>query len=516
MMPRLEQIRILVMRGKLSRGKTNTRLWPPSDASWGCRLRLPVTMMHSAARLAYLVVATASLTTTCAKPVVDGAARCTPEWVRGWGAQGDDRTESVGVDIAGNIYVSGWFQGTVDFGLGAVAARGDRDAYVMRRSGDGKATWLRHFGGSGKDVAWALAVSESGNVAIASVYHDDVALSEQVTLPRASGGYDVAVAQYSPSGDLLWHMTLNGPEDEHLFGITVNKHEEVIVTGSFGGSITVAGEETLASLGERDGLVVKIGAHGDVRWSRRFGGSGSDFGYGVTSDAQGRVIVGGSVQAMVDFGAGPTRGGNNNDAAVIAYDADGELLWARRFGDDKGQETMSVAMAPDGGIALGGQFTGVLDFGNERVEVRGDKPDAFIALLDPAGNIRWARAVGAEGASDAVRSVAVDGGGNVVATGSFQRRAEIDGQWLESSGLGDVFVAKFAPTGQRQWACGWGGSGNEIGYWITTDREDNVIIAGAFQETTLPMAEADLGENNGFLMKLAPCGCSSLAHGEPH
>lgn len=467
----------------------------------------------------YLAVSCALLCVTCSKgPDAEEPSRCTPDWVRSWGAEGDDRTESVGVDSAGNIYTAGWFQGTVDFGLGEVRSQGDRDAYLVRRGEDGRATWVQNFGGPGKDVVWGLAVAPSGNVAVAAVYHDAIELAQGVLLPATSDGYDGVVAEYAPDGRLLWHVTLHSPGEAHLFGIHVNPKEEVVVTGSFDESLTVGGE-TLVSEGQRDGLVVKISPQGNVRWTHRFGGKGPDFGYGITSGPRGRVIVAGSVQSTVDFGGGPTAGGNDNDAVLVTYDADGELLWTRRFGDNKSQEAMSVAIAPDHGIAVGGQFSGSFDLGGEHLVAKGDKPDGFVALLDDAGNVRWAKSVGSPGVADAIRSVAVDGGGNVVATGSFQGKTMFDGQLLTSGGRGDALVMKISASGQRQWACGWGGPGSEIGYWIATDRQDNVIVAGAFQATTAaaPTAkELETAQNNGFLMKIAPCGCSKISHGEAH
>ena len=67
------------------------------------------------------------------------------------GAAGKDLATSVATDSAGNIYVAGSFQGTVDADSGAavhsLTSSGVRSVFVAKYSAAGKYVWAKRLGG---------------------------------------------------------------------------------------------------------------------------------------------------------------------------------------------------------------------------------------------------------------------------------------------------------------------------------------------------------------------------------
>lgn len=435
---------------------------------------------------------------------------CKPTWVIGWGStDGDDRGESVATDGAGNIFMSGWFSSTVDFGFGPVKSAGDRDGYVMRRDPSGKIVWVRTFGGPEKDVAWSIAVDDSGDVAIAGSFHKSWTFPGETTPVTANGEYDVVVQKYASDGKLLWHREFGGPKDDHAFGVKFDKTGAVIVVGNYEGKV-MPGPTPLESVGQRDVFVVKYDGAGNTVWAKSFGGPGMDFAYSVASDPTGRLFVVGSAEQTADFGTGPTPGGPDTDLVVFALAPDGKAEWVRRYGDRSAQDGLVIAAAPDGGVAVGGQFAGTLEIGGTRLTTTADKTDPFFARFDRDGNPKWLSTLASPEGSDATRGIAVDKDNNVVACGPFQKKATIEGRSFESNGNGDLFVVKLNPEGKHLWSCAWGGEKTQIGYFTTTDPTGSVLVAGAYAgspKLTSPAPEA--GENNAFLMRLPAEGCEA-------
>src|SRR5439155_12885533 len=134
------------------------------------------------------------------------------------------------------------------------------------------------------------------------------------------------------------------------------------------------------------------------------------------------------------------------DAYVAKYAPDGSLVWARRMGGDvvtSSADDGARGVAVDGGgnVYVAGQFNGTGDFGGVTLTAAGGR-DAFVAKLDPNGQVLWANRWGAANNDEAGFGVGVDAAGNVYALGD--RR----GQNLANNGDD---VLKFSPAGSLLW-----------------------------------------------------------------
>src|SRR3954452_14370463 len=82
----------------------------------------------------------------------------------------DITSTAVVSDAAGNTYVAGGFQGTVNFsptGRYNLASRGSRDIFLAKYSPSGALVWADAFGGAGIDLANAVALDSAGNLYLA-------------------------------------------------------------------------------------------------------------------------------------------------------------------------------------------------------------------------------------------------------------------------------------------------------------------------------------------------------------
>ena len=81
-----------------------------------------------------------------------------------FGGTGTDYSYGVAVDGSGNVYTTGYFEGTVDFGAGDVTSNGDYDVFVTKVNAAGAHQWTTTFGGTQSDYSYEVAVDGSGNV----------------------------------------------------------------------------------------------------------------------------------------------------------------------------------------------------------------------------------------------------------------------------------------------------------------------------------------------------------------
>jgi gliding motility-associated-like protein len=111
------------------------------------------------------------------------------------------------VDLAGNIYLSGFFRYTQDFDPGplvynltATGAGYASDVFLSKLDPDGNFLWAKSFGGSDEDYATGLSVNINGEVYITGIFLEQVDFdpgSEEYKLSSSAFG-NVFVHKMSP------------------------------------------------------------------------------------------------------------------------------------------------------------------------------------------------------------------------------------------------------------------------------------------------------------------------------
>jgi hypothetical protein len=129
-----------------------------------------------------------------------------------------------------------------------------------------------------------------------------------------------------------------------------------------------------------------------------------------------------------------------------------------------------------------GYFNGSASFGGAQLNSAGGK-DIFLARYSSTGGYVWSMGMGGT-LDDIAKSVAVDGGGNVIVTGNFAS-ASVNfggGALTNTSGGGaDIFLAKYSAAGAHVWSKQFGGTLSlaENAYDVATDAAGNILLTGS-------------------------------------
>ena len=112
----------------------------------------------------------------------------------------------------------------------------------------------------------------------------------------------------------------------------------------------------------------------------------------------------------------------------------------------------------------------------------------FVAKYSPTGGLIWAWGAGPNGGGyGSGESIAVDGVGNVFATGSFGGTMDFDPTATHTSRTaltGDAFVLKLDSNGNFGWVDQVSSPGSDAGNGIAVDASGNVYTTGSMQDTT--------------------------------
>jgi len=426
-------------------------------------------------------------------------------WAKRFGSAGTDVGNGVAVDGSGNVVMTGGVQGATDFGGGVVCPA--YSIFVAKYSAAGAPLWCHCFQGMlANSAGRAVAVDSSGNVVLTGYFFGTVDFGGG-PLPSA-GGPDIFVAKYSPAGTHLWSRRFGSPTasaiaSESGNAVAVDSGGNVVVTGIFEGTVDFGGGPFTAST-QKDIFIAKYSATGAHIWSRHaLNATGAVSGNGVAVDASGSAVVTGSFLQTVDLGGGTLTSPFGQAIFVTKYSPSGAHLWSKVAGGwtDAGN---AVAVDAAGNVVVTGQFGNWLDFGTGWIPHRGGN-DIFLAKFTSAGTAVWVKTFGATGDDWGAR-VAVDGSGNVIITGAVGVSADFGGGMLLSHGGLDIFAAKFSAAGTHLWSQIFGSSYIDTGNAVAVGTSGNVLVTGSFEAAvdfgSGPLTNA--GSFDVFLLSRAP------------
>jgi hypothetical protein len=208
--------------------------------------------------------------------------------------------------------------------------------------------------------------------------------------------------------------------------------------------------------------------------------------------------------------------------SVVTNAQSPSFQWAKQFpncGDSQGNYGGScVKVDANGNVYTSGYFSGAVDFdpgaGTSILTSLGNS-DMFISKLDASGNFVWAKQIGGL-YNDLAYAIALDGAGNVYATGSFMGTVDFDpgsGVANLDGVFGLAFVLKLNTDGKYVWAKNFS-SGSSKGYSIATDASNNVYTIGRFVGTvdfdpgssTTELTSPGVGTGQIYISKLDASG----------
>ncbi|GAB3171692.1 SBBP repeat-containing protein [Telluribacter humicola] len=292
-----------------------------------------------------------------------------------------------------------------------------------------------------------------------------------------------------PEDVMAWSEGGSG-HDEGL-GVAVDKNGNTYVTGFFYDKANF-GTTTLSGSGYNDMFVVKYNSNGEVEWAKNGGGSGSDNGQAIAVDIQGNVYVTGRFQHSATFGSTTIVSNGSNhiatvyDAFIVKYSSSGEVQWVQQIGGAGNDFGRSITVDESGNVYVTGNFDEKIVVGATTL-TSSDVSDIFIAKYNTNGEGQWVQKatsiIGSFGEIDQGNGIVVDKSGNVYVTGLFNGRAIFNTTTLTSSGLADIFIAKYNQHGQLQWVQKAGGPQHDDGGSIVTDKNGDVYLTGSFTDT---------------------------------
>ena len=359
-----------------------------------------------------------------------------------FGGTNNNQGESIAVDSSGNIYITGYFYETVDFGGGNVTSAGSADIFVLKLNSSGTFQWVNTYGGTSFDFGRGIAVDSSGNIYITGYFYETVDFGGgNVT---SAGGPDIFVLKLNSSATFQWVNTYGGSTFDVGEDITVDSSGNSYITGYFEGTVDFGGGN-VTSAGAADIFILKLNSSGTFQWVNIFGGTSTDVGQGIAVDSSGNSYITGSFQGTVDFGSGDITPSGFDDIFVLKVNPSGTFQLVSTFGGTSIDVGEDITVDSSGNSYITGWFRETVDFGGGNVTSVGGA-DIIVLKLNSSGTFQWVNTYGGTSV-DVGEGIAVDSSGNSYITGWFRETVDFGGGNVTSAGGADIFVLKLNSSG---------------------------------------------------------------------
>src|SRR3989344_5598417 len=264
---------------------------------------------------------------------------------------------------------------------------GDRISYAYNTAGDSE--WSERMGGTNVDVGHSIITDTNNNIIVTGAVNGTADLNgdgdtddENETPSGTYGVRDGFISAFNSSGTFVWSKRLGGTGTDYGGTITTDTNNNVIVSGLVTGTADLNGdgdtddenETPSGTYGVGDGFISAFNSSGTFQWSKRLGGTGTDYGYTITTDTNNQVIVIGPVTGTADLnGDGDTDDENETpsgtygglDAFISAFNSSGTFVWSKRLGGTGTDYGVTIAIDTDNNMIVAGAVTGTADLNGD-------------------------------------------------------------------------------------------------------------------------------------------------------
>lgn len=376
-------------------------------------------------------------------------------WISPFGGTGLDGATGVASDLAGNIYVTGYYTlqfcsydtYKAEFGLKKLTSTSlstltpitanssstlsqEKVPFIVKFNRSGQAQWANLVEATdGEGTAIALSPSNDGFLGSGDVYLTGF-FKENLSYPGAGGGVYVPstfdsyqktfVAKYSTStGNIVWANYIdnyasssgeNVGTDITVEGGTSPYNAHVYISGYYKGdadlSIHAASPTpTLASSSTYDGFIAKLDqTNGEWMWSKEIYSDGDDFATSIGCYPDGgQIYISGYYPADYTLrcnGGTPktTSGVGGTDIFAARYDNSGNCQWVASYGggeNDYGTD-IEAYYYDVSTLYITGLYTSSATFGSESLTGVSGQTDFYLGKIDRAnGDVIWVESIDA-------------------------------------------------------------------------------------------------------------------------
>jgi hypothetical protein len=369
--------------------------------------------------------------------------------------------------------------------------------FIVHPGGNPADIKLRYEGAAEvKIVGGSLVATTSyGTITEAAPYSYSKETSETVASAYKLSGNTLSFAVGSYTGTLVidptlkWGTYFGGSNRDYFADLATSFDMHVYATGATLSTANIAttGTHKVSLVGDHDAFLVKIDNDGFVKWGTYYGGTGSEFGAGVTTDFAGNIYVCGTTLSPTGIATNgshqDTLAQSSMDAFLVKFDSTGQRIWGTYYGGNSDDNALDVVTDNNGHVYICGTTNSTNNIAStgcyqDTIDTPGTNYEyGYIAKFNTSGSRIWGTYYGTPN----LELVTITTDGSNIYTGGYHTGnglASTGAHQVNNGGSQDGIVIKFSSAGQRIWSTYYGGQYDDLVYELKCDNTGNLYATG--------------------------------------
>lgn len=426
------------------------------------------------------------------------------EWVSS--PLGKANCRSIATDSSGCVFITGCFISDLIFDTTIILTSDVfSEMYIASYDTDGQIRWAKKAIGNYGDEGQGVATGRSGNIYITgeffsnNITFDSLTLTNNYITPYFNDATtDIFLVKYDNNGQVIWAKSGGGIYLDFVRAISVDKHENITIVGTFWSPSVTFGSYTLTKTGNIDVFIVQYDSSGQVLWAKNPIGIDEENAYGIAADSSGNVYMAGSFRSnTIQFDTITLVCSSSwFDTYIVEYNRQGYAIWAVNAAGNDWDEATAVTLDKSGNIYLTGHFkSDSIKFGSITLNrSSANNIDMFLVKYNCNHEAVWARRSGGNIQSWVYPKSSTSGSLNrVLITGTFIGDGlEFGNITLPNYGSYDIYFVQYDTTGNVLWAEIAGGPGMDWGQSTDVDNTGNGYFSGYFESSSMLIGDTTL------------------------
>lgn len=283
-----------------------------------------------------------------------------------------------------------------------LTSNGVHDIFISKVDSLGNLVWARVIGGINTDLGQSLVIDISGNVYAAGVFEGTVDFNTGIGNYNLVSKADrsVFICKLDLYGNFLWAKAIVGNNINAVSSISLDNLNNIYCIGQFKGTTDFDPDSStifnLTSVDDYDVFISKFDSSGNFLFAKSWGGNGEDIGIAIDIDGSENIYTTGKFTGLVDFDPDFLRSFNlnsfgNYDIFLSKLDRSGNFIWAKGLEIQGPDFVNSIALDPLNDLNIVGHFSSsTIEFGStllrnsDSIDITRDSRDIFIAKLKNA------------------------------------------------------------------------------------------------------------------------------------
>ena len=194
-------------------------------------------------------------------------------WAKGFGGKRSDQVIGGAIDKNGNLFLTGSFQSDTliigSYTLINSGVIGTDDVLLVKLDSSGNVLFAKNPTGTDREYSCGVATDTAGSAYITGYYYGAyIDFGADVLNNSAPTSTDIFIVKYDATGNEVWVKGVGGPYLDYADAITVNKKDDVFITGNTGSVSLTFGSATIVnpSAPAGDYYIAKLGSTVDSVW----------------------------------------------------------------------------------------------------------------------------------------------------------------------------------------------------------------------------------------------------------